>query len=86
MTRTSLHAAVAAGLVEGALTAASAVAAPVTITPGTLTICTYPGFAPFTSSASNGAWVGWDASLLTKFAAQRGLTVKPVPVDPFDGM
>ena len=71
----------------GAITAASlAVAAPTTITPGTLTICTYPGFAPFTSFDSSGQWQGWDANFLTKFATEQGLAVKTISVTPFDGM
>ena len=71
----------------GAVTAASlAVAAPTTITPGTLTICTYPGFAPFTSFSSSGAWQGWDASFLTRFATEQGLAVKTISVTPFNGM
>jgi len=73
--------------VVGALAAASvAVAAPTTITPGVLSICTYPGFAPFTSFDASGQWVGWDASFLAKFATQQGLTVKTVSVTPFNGM
>ena len=91
MTRTSLRAALAAALVGTAAIAASPALAqvkapPTTLTPGTLTICTYPGFAPFTSFDAKGAWVGWDASFLTRFATQQGLAVKTVSVDPFDGI
>ena len=93
MTRTPLRAAIVAALAGTAAIASSPALAqtgtpiPVTtLTPGTLTICTYPGFAPFTSFTSSGAWVGWDASFLTRFATQQGLAVKTVSVDPFDGM
>lgn len=64
----------------------AAAAAPVTITPGTLTVCAYPAFAPFSSVDSSGAWVGWDAAFLTRFAQEQGLTVTPVPVTPFAGI
>ena len=90
MIRTPLRAAIATALVGSGLIAQAATARvvvpPTTLVPGTLTVCTYPGFAPFTSFTGKGAWVGWDASFLTAFATQQGLAVKPVPVDPFDGM
>ena len=90
MIRTPLRAAIATALVGSGLIAQAATARvvvpPTTLVPGPLTVCTYPGFAPFTSFTGKGAWVGWDASFLTAFATQQGLAVKPVPVDPFDGM
>lgn len=80
-----IRAVAVAGLVAVAPVTAAA-AAPVTITPGTLTVCAYPAFAPFSSMDASGAWVGWDATFLTRFAQQQGLTVTTVSISPFAGI
>ncbi len=89
MIRTPLRGAIAAALLGSGLMAQAATARaipPTTLVPGTLTVCAYPGFAPVTSFDARGAWVGTDASFLTRFAAQEGLAVRPVTVASFHGM
>jgi hypothetical protein len=53
-----------------------------TITPGTLKVCLYHGFAPFASTDKDGNWQGWDVAYLQKFAQQyTNLTFEVVPRD-----
>lgn len=66
--------------------ASAAQAAVTTLTPGALTVCTYPGFAPFDQVGADGRWQGWDATFITGFATQEGLAVKVVPVQQFNGI
>lgn len=65
----------------------SAQAAPfTTLTPGTITACTYDGFAPFSELNAEGEWTGWDPAFLRPFAAQNGLTLTPVKDLQFNGI
>jgi hypothetical protein len=47
-----------------------------------LTVCMYPGFAPFTSVVS-GEWVGWDVAFLQHFAASQDRDFTPVTEEEF---
>lgn len=48
-----------------------------------LTVCMYPGFAPFVSAGGDADnitdWTGWDVDFLTKFAATQGRSLVPAP-------
>ena len=58
MTMNPIRVAVVAGVVAALSAASVAIAVPTTITPGTLSVCTYPRFAPFTSFGASGEWQG----------------------------
>lgn len=55
-----------------------------TIEPGVLTVCLYPGFAPFAEKGDDGSWVGWDVSFLRGFAEEQGLELEVVDIPQFD--
>lgn len=86
MTMNPIRVAVVAGVVAALSAASVAIAVPTTITPGTLSVCTYPRFAPFTSFGASGEWQGWDAAFLTDFASEQGLAVATESVTPFKGI
>lgn len=54
-----------------------------TLEPGTLKVCLYPGFAPF-SSKEGDTWVGWDVDYLQAFADTQELELEPVEVADFN--
>lgn len=51
--------------------------------PGVLTVCLYPGFAPFASQADDGTWSGWDVDFLRGFADEQGLDLQVVEIPDF---
>ncbi|MBA3488013.1 MAG: transporter substrate-binding domain-containing protein [Longispora sp.] len=53
---------------------------------GTLKVCLYPGFAPFSSKDEKREWVGWDVSYLQNFARHKNLTFEPVEIENFAGI
>ena len=56
-----------------------------TLVPGTLTVCTYGGFAPVSYKNPEGQLIGLDVSFLTRFAESLGLTMV-AREDRFDGI
>jgi len=54
-----------------------------TLKRGTLQVCLYAGFAPFTYK-ENGAWKGWDVDYLTAFASANGLSIEVVEEPRFE--
>ena len=57
-----------------------------TLEPGVVSVCLYPGFAPFAIKGEDGTWRGWDVEFLEGFAKQQGLTLKPVEFSTFDNI
>jgi len=57
-----------------------------TLNPGELSVCLYPGFAPFAIENQDGTWGGWDPDYLSNFAKQQGLKLKPVEISSFDNI
>ena len=57
-----------------------------TLEPGVVSVCLYPGFAPFAIKGEDGTWSGWDVEFLEGFAKQQGLTLKPVEFSTFDNI
>ncbi|MCV7424548.1 transporter substrate-binding domain-containing protein [Mycobacterium yunnanensis] len=86
--RRILAAVAAVGTAVVAAGCGSAPAAPGirTLQTGVLSVCLYPGFAPFSERDHDGAFVGWDVAYLTEFAAKEKLRVRPVEVTKFDGI
>lgn len=70
-----------------ASTAATASAQVQTIKPGVLTVCLYPGFAPF-AVKEQGQWQGWDVAFLQGFAQSMDpkLTFEVAEQSDFDGI
>jgi hypothetical protein len=57
-----------------------------TLEAGVLSVCLYPGFAPFGEQDDKGEFVGWDVSYLKEFAAREGLRFQSVVAKSFDGI
>ena len=57
-----------------------------TLEPGTLTVCLYPGFAPFSSEDADGRFIGWDVDYLQDFADSQGLRFQAVGVSRYGGI
>lgn len=84
MIRTSALALLAgAVLLTGCSSSSDEPSAVSVIEPGTLKVCLYPGFAPF-SSKEGDTWVGWDVDYLQAFADTQGLKLEPVEVADFN--
>lgn len=61
---------------------AGSAAAIVTIKPGVLQVCLYPGFKPF-AWKDGATWKGWDIDYLAAFAKANNLTFQPVEETAF---
>lgn len=83
--RWSRRAVLAAALFALPVTAARAdeAPAPTTLTKGTLQVCLYPGFAPF-SYKENGNWQGWDYDYVKGFAKAINFNLKVVERELFN--
>lgn len=57
-----------------------------TLNPGALTVCMYPGFAPFESQTPEGEWVGYEVTYLQDFARSQNLKFQVVSVPEFNGI
>ncbi len=57
-----------------------------TVTPGTLTVCTFGGFPPTSYALPSGAWAGLDARFVRRFASSVGLAVDARVSSEFDGI
>ena len=55
-----------------------------TLEPGVLSVCLYPGFAPFAEKGDDGTWVGWDVDFLRGFAEEQGLEFQVIDIPQFD--
>lgn len=51
-----------------------------------LTVCMYPGFAPFTSLDQSNQWVGWDVAFLQRFGESQGRELTPVTQAEFQNI
>lgn len=84
--RLCLASGVAAALFVTGTPICSADAAPQTLEQGTLKVCLYPGFAPFSSKDSDGRFIGWDVDYLEAFAGSHRLAFQPVEVPEYQGI
>ena len=48
-----------------------------------LSVCLYPGFAPFAEKGDDGTWSGWDVEYLRGFAHEQGLKLLVIEVPQF---
>jgi hypothetical protein len=60
--------------------------APQTLEPGVLSVCLYPGFAPFSNRDGDGRFVGWDVDYLETFALSEGLLMRAVEMPDYIGI
>jgi len=57
-----------------------------TLEPGVLSVCLYPGFAPFVEKGDDGEWTGWDVDFLRGFADEQGLEFQVIDIPQFDNI
>lgn len=55
-----------------------------TLEPGVLSVCLYPGFAPFAEKLDDGSWTGWDVEFLQGFADDQGLDLQILEIPQFN--